>query len=184
MQAVFTPFLRYFEFSGRSSRLEYWLFSVMVTFVSVFLLFGFFGEMMQHRGVTGIGGAAKNYLTLFIFWIIATCIPHFAVTVRRLHDRNMSGWFFLVNLVPYVGGLIVFVILCLDGTKGPNNYGPDPKGRSDYWWETDGIPPESRREIAKATGGEYHIPTPVAQSGGFGRRGAGFGTASPGENLA
>jgi len=48
----------------------------------------------------------------------------FAVTVRRFHDQNRSGWFFLLNLIPYVGGLVVLVFMLLPGTPGDNNFGP------------------------------------------------------------
>jgi uncharacterized membrane protein YhaH (DUF805 family) len=49
--------------------------------------------------------------------------------VRRFHDQDKSGWFVLLNLIPYIGGIIVLVFMCLEGTRGPNRFGPDPKGQ-------------------------------------------------------
>ncbi len=54
-------------------------------------------------------------------------IPNIAVAVRRFHDQDKSGWFYLLNFIPYLGGLIVLVFMCLEGTRGPNRFGPDPK---------------------------------------------------------
>ena len=50
--------------------------------------------------------------------------------VRRLHDMNVSGWLCLLMFVPYAGALFQLIIGCIDGTVGPNSYGPDPKGRA------------------------------------------------------
>ena len=68
---------------------------------------------------------------------LAAFIPSIAVTVRRLHDRNMSGWwypgFIVASLIPVVGiiaAIAFLVIMFLDGTPGTNRFGPDPKGRA------------------------------------------------------
>jgi len=54
-------------------------------------------------------------------------VPSIALQVRRFHDQDRSGWMALLNFIPYLGGLIVFVFMCLDGTHGPNRFGPDTK---------------------------------------------------------
>jgi uncharacterized membrane protein YhaH (DUF805 family) len=58
---------------------------------------------------------------LFIF------IPSLAVTVRHLHDQDRSGWLVLLQFIPFIGGLILFVFTVIEGTKGTKSYGPDPK---------------------------------------------------------
>jgi uncharacterized membrane protein YhaH (DUF805 family) len=65
---------------------------------------------------------------------LAIIIPSIAVVVRRLHDRDMSGWwylgFILASMIPIVGiiaGIAMQVLLLLPGTVGPNRFGPDPK---------------------------------------------------------
>jgi uncharacterized membrane protein YhaH (DUF805 family) len=78
---------------------------------------------------------------LLLVWGLGTLIPSIAVTVRRLHDRNLSGWWilgfaviaFVLMLIPLIGPLLVLageiayiVILALPGTSGPNKYGEDP----------------------------------------------------------
>jgi uncharacterized membrane protein YhaH (DUF805 family) len=68
-------------------------------------------------------------LTLAVLGIyfLVFLIPGIAVQVRRFHDQDKSGWFVLLGLIPYIGGLILFVFMCLEGTRGPNRFGPDPK---------------------------------------------------------
>jgi len=61
--------------------------------------------------------------------MLGILIPSSAVSVRRLHDTNRSGWWVLGNLIPFFGGLAILVLCALDGTAGVNRYGPDPKGR-------------------------------------------------------
>jgi uncharacterized membrane protein YhaH (DUF805 family) len=191
MQEMFAPFMRYAEFSGRSRRKEYWLFALIHGMISGFILFGFVGALVANRGVSGLSSSALNFLTVFIFWSLATFIPNLAVTVRRLHDINFSGWAFFLNFVPFVGPFILLIMMLIDGTAGPHNYGPDPKERGDYWWEGDGGPPEGYREPAFATGGETSAVSPstarssgpaiapvsapaLSPSRGFGRRTSGF----------
>ena len=50
------------------------------------------------------------------------------ISIRRLHDRNMYGWWYLMILIPYVGWAALIVLFCLKGTTGPNRFGPDPLG--------------------------------------------------------
>ncbi|WP_442800310.1 DUF805 domain-containing protein [Sphingobium sp. C100] len=76
---------------------------------------------------TASGGGASLFMILLGLLVLALIIPSFAVQVRRFHDQDKSGWFVLLNFIPYVGGLIVLVFMFLEGTKGENRYGPDPK---------------------------------------------------------
>lgn len=105
---------KYAVFSGRARRAEYWyflLFHIIVITVLSFLsrIIGFLGVMLM--GLYSLG----------------VIIPHLAVAVRRLHDTNRSGWFLLVGLVPFVGGIILIVFLAQDSQPGVNQYGPNPK---------------------------------------------------------
>ena len=63
---------------------------------------------------------------LAILWGFGTIIPSIAVQVRRFHDQDKTGWLWLLNFVPF-GGFIILVFMCLEGTRGENSYGPDPK---------------------------------------------------------
>jgi uncharacterized membrane protein YhaH (DUF805 family) len=60
-------------------------------------------------------------------YALAVLIPSIAVTVRRLHDTDRSGWWILLGLIPLVGTIILLVFVCLDGTPGPNRFGTNPK---------------------------------------------------------
>ncbi len=88
----------------------------IIIFVVLSIVEGIVGLRMQN----GIG-----FLT-GIFWL-ATIVPLIALGVRRLHDRDMSGWFMLLQVVP-LANIALLVIFCLEGTRGNNQYGPDPKG--------------------------------------------------------
>lgn len=117
------PIKRYAVFEGRARRSEYWNFQLFVT-LPLFFLIGMAGAAESE---TMLGMLALVWLALFI--------PALAATVRRLHDRGLSGWlvvvFGLLGLIPMVGflfGLGFIVLLALPGTDGSNQYGPDPKG--------------------------------------------------------
>lgn len=75
-----------------------------------------------------MGAVSVLSAVLFGVFVLASLIPAIAVQVRRFHDQDRSGWFVLLNFIPYIGGIVVLVFMCLEGTKGPNRYGPDPKG--------------------------------------------------------
>jgi len=125
MDWMLMPLTRYADFSGRSQRMEYWMYSLFCGFMIVLLL-GlaiFFGSPAGQPHTL-----AENYfLVVTGIFVLGTIIPNIAVTVRRLHDQDKSGWFYLISFVPYVGGIVMLVFMCLDGTPGPNRYGPDPK---------------------------------------------------------
>ena len=127
MEWMLMPLKRYANFSGRSRRKEYWMFILFLVLASIALtlVLGMFSLSEGEEGsMLGLGGTAI-ILVLFYFAIL---IPSIAVQVRRFHDQDKSGWFVLLNLIPYLGGIIVLVFMCLEGTRGPNRYGPDPKG--------------------------------------------------------
>jgi uncharacterized membrane protein YhaH (DUF805 family) len=109
---------KYAVFSGRARRSEYWLF--VVFYIVLSFVMGFIdGIMGTYDGVYGMG-------VLGAITVLGLLIPSIAVLVRRLHDTNKSGWWALLSLVPFVN-LILLVFCCIDGTKGENRFGPDPK---------------------------------------------------------
>ena len=69
-------------------------------------------------------------LGLILFAIFRLIIPllSLSVMVRRLHDTGRSGWACLIGLVPFIGGLTLFMWLCEDSDPGENEYGKNPKG--------------------------------------------------------
>lgn len=123
------PLRRYADFQGRSRRREYWMFLLFVMLVAIAwgIVFAVLGGMSGYESGNGLGTLATVWALLAGVAYLAILIPSIAVQVRRLHDRDMSGWFILLNFIPYVGGLIVFVFMVLPGTVGENRFGPDPK---------------------------------------------------------
>ncbi|WP_116215061.1 DUF805 domain-containing protein [Streptomyces olivoreticuli] len=104
---------KYAVFSGRARRQEYWMFTLISTVISIVLAIA--------DTVLGTGEIIEAVYTL------ALLLPMIAVTVRRLHDTDRSGWWFLIGLVPIVGWIVMLVFMCLDSTPGHNNYGSSPK---------------------------------------------------------
>lgn len=103
----------YANFSGRARRKEYWmfvLFSVILGIITVII------DMM-------IRGA---FIVTMIF-SLAIFLPNLAVTVRRLHDTDKSGWWVLLQFIPYLGGIIILIFCLIDSTPGTNQYGENPK---------------------------------------------------------
>lgn len=128
MHWMFMPLRRYADFNGRSRRLEYWMFQLMLTVIFVVPAVLYFSAVVLGQR-DQIGDPAPLAVLLGISAIVglAIIVPSIAVQVRRFHDQDRSGLLVLLNFIPYVGGLVVLVFMLLPGTKGPNQYGPDPK---------------------------------------------------------
>ncbi len=135
MDWMLMPLRRYADFSGRSRRKEYWMFTLFILLVYV----AFFALMAVGGGLTGMFEPGTGagipvvgwiVISLFVIFALAIFIPALAVVVRRLHDQDKSGWFILIQFIPYIGGIIMLIFMCIDGTKGENRYGPDPKGEN------------------------------------------------------
>lgn len=137
MALMLQPLRKYASFSGRARRREYWGFVLLIAIVSTLLVAGLFaalggaaatGTPEAFEAMVAAGGPPVWALSALSIFYLVTIIPSFAVSVRRLHDSDKSGWWLLLNLVP-AGALVLFIFYLLDGTSGPNSYGPDPKGR-------------------------------------------------------
>ena len=166
------PLRRYADFSGRSRRMEFWMW-VLFQFI---IGFAFLVVMMIVGGAAAMSGdptqmMAMGGIVLVLYLLLALMglaffIPNLAVTVRRLHDTDRSGWWIMLYWGPYllilvagfvagagmsagnpdiggmaggliglvamlgwfVGCIVLLVFMFLEGTRGPNQYGPDPKG--------------------------------------------------------
>jgi uncharacterized membrane protein YhaH (DUF805 family) len=104
---------KYAVFSGRARRKAYWmfvLFNVIIAFALAFI-----------EGLVGGPGV------LGILYSLAVLIPGIAVSVRRLHDTNRSGWWLLIGLIPLIGAIVLLVFAVQDSQPGANQYGPNPK---------------------------------------------------------
>ena len=123
------PLKRYADFSGRSPRAEYWWFvllqTVLIWVPLVFMLFGSIGAAEAGMGEAAAPALGGGFLLIGLAFL-ALFIPNLAVQVRRLHDQDKSGWFILLFFIPYIGGIVALVFMCIAGTKGSNQYGADP----------------------------------------------------------
>ncbi len=112
-------FRRFADFGGRSRRKEYWWFALI--------------NMLATLVLTVVGVVLADYpgdpvtSVPFYLYVAVVLVPSLAVSVRRLHDTGRSGLWVLLQAIPYVGPVVVFVFLVMDGDAGPNQYGPDPK---------------------------------------------------------
>ena len=131
MGYMFMPLRRYFDFAGRSRRLEAWLwaiFWVVGLIVALILDVKLLGAgTMTSSSEFGDGTASASFNVsgggpITLIYALLVFIPGLALSVRRMHDQNRSGWWILV---PLVGAIMVMFI---GGTPGPNRFGPDPKG--------------------------------------------------------
>lgn len=135
MEWIILPYKRYADFSGRSRRMEYWMFRLFefgvffVGFIVLGLLSGAAGSLGGDTAGGLVGGF--GFLALMLF-LLGSFVPGLAVTVRRLHDTGKSGWMILISLVPLVGPIALLVFLFSDGDRGDNQYGPDPKALTDH----------------------------------------------------
>ncbi|MGB8363740.1 MAG: DUF805 domain-containing protein [Rhizomicrobium sp.] len=100
----------YFDFEGRARRATFWYF-VLAYFIIAIVL-GIIQSILHLYGVlTGL-------------LAVALLLPNLGLAVRRLHDIGRSGWWILIGLIPIVGWILVIYWYCVEGTSGPNAYGP------------------------------------------------------------
>lgn len=114
------PFHLFLRLQGRVSRRTFWLYGVLVP-----LSAGLVGLALLE--IAGLNNElSEGLMNLLLAW------PSIAVSVKRWHDRDRSGWWVLVALIPVVGVLWMLVDNgLLKGTAGPNRYGPDPLAPAD-----------------------------------------------------
>ena len=133
--AVKTCLGRYATFSGRARRAEFWWFALFVWGVSMVLSLVdsiLFGSVTATTTPTSASfEASTDSPMLSGLFMLLVLLPSLAVSVRRLHDTDRSGWFLLIVLIPLIGPIILLVLFAGRGTEGRNRFGPDPlAGRS------------------------------------------------------
>lgn len=120
MKWYLLAFRRFADFKGRSTRQEYWMFTLFNLLISLGLgvVAGLLGVGSEHSPADAISG----------LYTLIVLVPSLALSVRRLHDIGKSGWWMLLLLIPLIGALILLVFAIQQGEPGTNRYGPDPRG--------------------------------------------------------
>lgn len=132
---MFQPLRKYADFTGRARRSEFWLFALFTVIVQIVfsaILSAVGGSAMMvgdPAAAMGASGVAGIVLLAYLAAMLALLIPSLAVAFRRLHDTGRTAWWLLIGLIPVLGALVLLVFYVLDGTPGPNRFGPDPKAR-------------------------------------------------------
>ena len=112
-QSIQTVLANYANFKGRARRSEYWWFFLFVNVSLVALNF--------------VAALLTDVLIVFfVVFGLTLLFPAIAVTARRLHDTNRTGWWMLVGFIPIIGWIALLVLVALPGASGPNRYGPEP----------------------------------------------------------
>jgi uncharacterized membrane protein YhaH (DUF805 family) len=109
-----TVLSRWSDFAGRSSRREYWMYTLVLVLMSIVL-----GIL---DGVILGEAALSQLLTFGNVFSLATLVPSLSVSVRRLHDIDRSGWWLLLSLTG-VGILLIIYWACLGSDEDENRYG-------------------------------------------------------------
>lgn len=118
-EAVKQAFSNGFVYRGRASRSAYWwfvLFEVIATVVLELLIV--IPAATHSSAIVGL------FLIIVSIAIIYVALVGLALTIRRLHDIDRSGWWVLIGLVPFVGGIVLLIFSLLEGTPGPNRFQP------------------------------------------------------------
>lgn len=113
------PLRAYASFRGRAGREEFWLFTLFMTAGTAFAAW-------LDWFVLGVRPADGPDLYGIVF-IAATILPCIAVSTRRLHDVNRSGWWQLLIFLPVIGWLVLLAWSLRRGDAGTNRFGRDPR---------------------------------------------------------
>lgn len=121
-EAVRSVYRNYATFDGRAPRSEYWWFQLffLAVLLGIAFLGGFLGVASRSSAMSGVVGLGA------VVFALGSLIPSLAVTSRRLHDSEKSGWWLLLVFVPF-GSLVLFIFTLLPSSIGFNRFGP-PRG--------------------------------------------------------
>lgn len=116
---------KYAVFNGRAGRKEYWIFSLF----DFLVMYGLVGISMMMESPVEYEYASSDigfFQVAYMVYLIAGFLPRLAVTVRRLHDSNKSGWWVLAGSIPLAGGLVILYMTVQPSDEGDNYFGSMP----------------------------------------------------------
>jgi uncharacterized membrane protein YhaH (DUF805 family) len=125
MNEFWTVMRRWRDFAGRSSRREFWMFTLVIVIAS--FVFGFVDAFL-FGGFEPLSEGETLVMPLVSFsnaFSLITLIPSISVSVRRLHDINRTGWWLLIMLT-LIGLVLIIYWACVRSDEGDNQYGASP----------------------------------------------------------
>lgn len=99
---------KYGDIEGRATRSEYWYFTLVSFVIAI--------------GCAVLIALNENFKIVYALYALAMIVPTFTLTVRRLHDTNRSGWWILINFVPFFGAIIFLYFMVQDSVNAENRY--------------------------------------------------------------
>lgn len=120
VEAVKRCYKKYLNWNGRASRSEFWYFNIF--FYSPILFTGIVAAAMA--SIENLVVVISSLYAISIIWFIANWLPLLTVSVRRLHDVNMSGGWLFIRIIPFLGELYLLVKFCTKSDASDNRYGP------------------------------------------------------------
>ena len=115
----------FFSFDGRASRWDYWKATLLLMLLMVGATMAMTVTMVP--AVHGEANTASTLFSLLGFAMIPLVWSSLAISVKRWHDRDKSGWWIFIGMIPLIGPVWSFIETgCLRGTMGDNSYGHDP----------------------------------------------------------
>lgn len=112
------------DFSGRATRKEFWLF-MGITYLIFFVILIAAGIIYSPFNGQNLGIFMGFMAGVFL---LVSFLPMLSVSIRRLHDIGLNGWFYLLGFIPFVGPIVLLTFSLIDSKPGVNKYGPNPKG--------------------------------------------------------
>jgi len=115
----------YAVFSGRATRGEFWYFTLLNMIFTILLgiLDVVTGSYLTGSGIWFLSGG----------YALALFLPSIAVSIRRLHDTDRSGWWVGILMVPVIGIIVFYIFMVQNSKPGENRYGPNPKEAKEIW---------------------------------------------------
>jgi uncharacterized membrane protein YhaH (DUF805 family) len=107
---------KYAVFNGRAARPEFWWFALCnaIVFAVIYIVVGIIAGRSTGQAISDL-------------YLLAVFLPSLGVAIRRLHDTDRSGWWYLLVFIPIIGGIVLLVFMVLASDPGPNKYGPNPQ---------------------------------------------------------
>ncbi|HET9647676.1 MAG TPA: DUF805 domain-containing protein [Microlunatus sp.] len=196
VDAVKRAFKKYATFQGRASRGEYWWWalatSVVFIVLSVLAVVLMIATSPDGGSTPGVGGIVVYVVIVLVG--LGVIVPSIAVAVRRLHDAGYSGWFYLLSLIPSVGGIILLVLCVMPtspqapkygppipegwnpiypGSAAPQGYGQPPYGQQGYGQQGYGPQGYGQQRYGQQGYGQQGYGQPPYGQQGYGQQGYG-----------